>query len=71
MVVSLLKLILTKKTYIFRNIYEIFRHIKQSTKTTLINKIWTRLIGLEFKLDNIINQKTMKFLVQKILPDYK
>ena len=40
---------------IFRTINEIFRNTKQSTKTTLINKISTRLLGLEFKLDNIIS----------------
>ena len=32
---------------IFRAINEIIRHIKQSTKKTLINKI--RLLGLEFE----------------------
>ena len=42
------------------------RHIKQhqtSTKRTLINKISTRLLGLEFKSDklhNIIKSKAMK-----------
>ena len=40
---------------IFRTINEIFRNAKQSTKTTLINKVSTRLLGLEFKLDNIIS----------------
>ena len=39
---------------IFRAIIEIYRHIKQSTKKTLINKISTRLLGLKFKSDNII-----------------
>ena len=34
---------------IFRTINEIFRHIKQSTKQTLINKISMRLLRLEFK----------------------
>ena len=34
---------------IFRAINEIFRHQKQSNKKTLINKISTRLFGLEFK----------------------
>ena len=33
---------------IFRAINEIFRRIKQLTKTTLINKISFRLLGLEF-----------------------
>ena len=34
---------------IFKIVNEIFRHIKQSTKKTLTNKISTRLLGLEFK----------------------
>ena len=34
---------------IFRTINEIFRHIKQSTKQTLINKISMRLLRLQFK----------------------
>ena len=34
---------------IFRTINEIFRHIKQSTKKTLVNKFSKRLLGLEFK----------------------
>ena len=33
---------------IFRAISEIFRHIKQLTKKTVINKMSTRLLGLEF-----------------------
>ena len=56
---------------IFKTINEIFRHIKQSTKKTLINKISTRLLGLEFKSDNIIKSKAMKFIVKKILPGCK
>ena len=38
----------------FRAIDEIFRHFKQSTEKTLISKISTRLLGLEFKSDNMI-----------------
>ena len=56
---------------IFRAINEIFRHIKQSSKKTLINKISTRLLGLEFKSDNTIKSKAIKFIVKKVLPDYK
>ena len=51
--------------YIFRAINEIFRRIKQSTKITPINKTLTRLLGLEFKSDNTIKSKTMKFIVKK------
>ena len=56
---------------IFRAINEIFRHIKQSTKKTLINKISTRLLRLEFKSDNITKSKAINFIAKKILPDYK
>ena len=41
----------------------IFRHIKQSTNKTLISKILTRLS--EFKSDNIIKPKVMKFIAKK------
>ena len=51
-------------------IYEIFRHIRQSTKK-LLNKILTRLLRLEFQSDKIIKSKAIKFIVKKILPDYK
>ena len=30
-----------------------------------------RLLGLEFKSDNIIKSKAIKFIVKKMLPDYK
>ena len=30
-----------------------------------------RLLRLEFKSDNIIESKATKFIVKKILPDYK
>ena len=69
--VSLLELILTKETLILWAINEIFRHIKQSTKKTLINKLSTILLGLEFKSDNITKLKAIKFIVKKILHNYK
>ena len=47
------------------------KHIKQPVNKTLINKISMRLLGLEFKSDNIIKSKAMKFIVKKMLPDYK
>ena len=53
----------------FRVINGIFRHVKQSTKKTLISKVstrlLTRLLGLEFKSDNISKSKAMKFIVKK------
>ena len=30
-----------------------------------------RLLGLEFKSDNILKSKAMRFIVTKILPNYK
>ena len=36
-----------------------------------MNIISSRLLGLEFKSDNIIKSKTVKFIIKKILPDYK
>ena len=54
-----------------KQVLDIFRNIKQSTKKPLINKISTRLLGLEFKSDNLIKSKPMKFIVKTVLPDYK
>ena len=56
---------------IFRANNEIFKHIKQSIRKTLINKILRRLLPLDFKSDNITILKAIKFIVEKILPDYK
>ena len=50
---------------IFRTINKTLRHIKQSTRKTLTNKISTRLLGLESKSDNIIKSKAMKVIFQK------
>ena len=60
-----------KHFYIFKTVNEIFRHIKQSTKKTLLSKISTRLLGLEFKSDDIIKSKATKFIVKKILSGYE
>ena len=30
-----------------------------------------KLLGLQFKSDNIIKSKAIKFIVKKILPNYK
>ena len=45
--------------------------MKPSTKKTLIKKISTILLGLDFKSDNQIKSKGMKFIVKRIFPDYK
>ena len=51
---------------IFRAIKEIFRHIKQLTKKTLMNKISARLLGLEeLKSENVIKSKAIKSVVKK------
>ena len=52
---------------VLRTINEIFRHIKHSTKKAL-NKILTRLLGLEFRPDNIIKEKAMELIVKKYCP---
>ena len=48
-----------------------FRHINQLAKKTLIKKISSGLLGLEFKSNNTIKSKAMKLIVKKTLPDYK
>ena len=50
---------------LFRAISEIFRGNNQSTKKTLINIIAMRLSGLQFKSDNKIKSKAIKFIVKK------
>ena len=52
---------------IFRAFNETFRHIKQSTKKTLINKISARLLRLVFKSDNIIKSKLKNVFLKKYL----
>ena len=69
-VVSLLELILTKETLILlelsmKYLNTLNKRLKNSNK-----KISTRLLGLDFKSDNIINSKAIKFIVKR-LPDYK
>ena len=56
---------------IFREINKIHRHINKITKKSLIDDISKRLLKLEFKLDHSIKSKCLKWIVKKILPDYK
>ena len=42
-----------------------------STKKSLIDNVSKRLSGLEFKSDQLIKSKSLKWIVKKILPDYK
>ena len=44
---------------------------KQLTKRILIDKISMRLLELEFKSDNMIKLKALKYIVKKIPPDYE
>ena len=71
MAVSLLDWSWQRTFDLFRAISEIFRGNKQSSKKTLINIIAMRLLGLQFKSDNTIKSKAIKFIVKKILPNYK
>ena len=50
---------------IFWAINQTFRHIKQLIKKTLKSKVSTRLLGLEFKSDNITKSKDRKIYCQK------
>ena len=62
-----------------RLINQIYMHIikwtkkqtEKSTKKSLINDFSKRLLGLEFKSNHSIKSKCLKFVVVKILPDYK
>ena len=60
-----------KKFIIFKEINEIHRNIKKSTKKSLVENLSKRLIELEFKSNHSIKSKCLKQIVKKILPDYK
>ena len=63
---------MTKENFlIFRAVNEIFRYYKKLTKETLIKKISTRILGFEFKSDNILKSEVTEFLAKNVLPDYK
>ena len=53
---------------IFREINKIHRHIKKSSKKSLIGKISKRLLELEFESDHSIKPNYLKWIVRKILP---
>ena len=61
---------------IFKAINEIHRHIKKSTKKLtekstkkpLIDELSNKLLRLEFKSNNSIKTKFLKYIVKKILP---
>ena len=56
---------------IFKEINKIHRHIKKSTKKSLIDDLSKRLLELEFKSNHSIKSKCLKWIVKNILPDYK
>ena len=63
---------LTRKTLIFLELsMKYLDTLNNQQKKALINKISTTLLRLEFKSDNLIKSKTMKFIFAKIFPDYK
>ena len=56
---------------IFKAINKIQRHIKKSTKKSLIDQISKRLLGLGFNSNHSIITKALKRVVKKVLPDYE
>ena len=56
---------------IFKEINKIHRHIKKSSKKSLIADLPKRFLGLEFKSNHLIKSKCLNWIVKKILPDYK
>ena len=55
-------------TYIFESIK---KQTEELTKKSLIDDLSKRLLGLEFKSNHSIKSKCLKWIVKKILPDYK
>ena len=47
------------------------KQTKKSTKKWFIDNLSKRLLGLEFKSNHSIKSKCLKFVVEKILPNYK
>ena len=56
---------------IFKEMNKIHKHIKKSTKKLLIDTLSKRLLELKFEKHNSIKSKCLKWIVKKILPDYK
>ena len=57
-----------KNFNIFKEINKIHKHIKKSNKKSLINYLSERLLELEFKSNDAIKSKCLKWIVRKILP---
>ena len=60
-----------KNFNIFKEINKIHRHIKKLTKKSLIDDLSKRLLELEFNSNHSIKSKCLKWIVKKVLPDYK
>ena len=60
-----------KNLNIFAEINKIHRHIKKTTIKSLIDDLTKRFLGLEFKSNDSIKSKCLKWIVKNILPDYK
>ena len=56
---------------IFKEINKIHRHIKKSTKKSLIDKISKGIFKLEFKSNHSVITNALKRVVKNVLPDYK
>ena len=59
---------LTPMKKISKEINKIHRHIKKSTKKTLIDGISKRLLELKLKSNHSIKLNVLKWIVKKILP---
>ena len=57
-----------KNFNIFKEINKIHRHIKKSTKKSLIDDLSKRLLELEFKSNHSIKSKYLTWIVKKLLP---
>ena len=60
-----------KKFNIVKEINKIYRHIKKSTKKSLIDNLSKRLLELEFTKHNAIKSKCLKWIFKNTLPNYK
>ena len=57
-----------KEILIFSRLRMKYLDTKKSTKKSLIDELSNKLLGLEFKSNNSIKTKCLKYVVKKILP---
>ena len=60
-----------KNFNIFKEINKTHRHIKKSTKKSLIDDLLKRLLEFKFKSNCSRKSTCLKWIGKKILPDYK